>query len=231
MTTKDVIQLLEKNKNERGIKNWEKLEVANQWKGYGIGLTQLRKLGKQIGRNHELALELWKMPVYEAKVLGTLIDEPKKISREQAETQIEDTNFWMLSHVFCSCDGTLAKVPYVRELTMDWTEDKTEIRRRAGYLLLYELAKNKKDKALTDAFFEKYLNLIETNLQSEENFVRDAMNNALMRIGMRNENLHKKALAIAQKIGKVKVNYGANLCEAVNVIKHLTSERVLKKFS
>ena len=47
----------EKVKNERGIAHWNK----RSWKlrSYGIGLTQLRKLAKKIGRDHELAAELF----------------------------------------------------------------------------------------------------------------------------------------------------------------------------
>ncbi|MCR9289893.1 MAG: DNA alkylation repair protein [Bacteroidetes bacterium] len=231
MTYQEIIQLLEKNKDERGIKHWER---AGYGKGkvssLGIGLTKLRKMAKQIGRDHIVALELWESDILEAKLLSTFVEEPKKITREQAEKQVEETNFWMLSHAYCSCNGTLAKVPFVRELAMDWIESDDHLRRRSGYLLMYELAKDKKDKALTDDFFEKYLDLIKNNIKSEENFVKDAMNSALMRIGMRNKNLWGKSLKIAKDIGPVMVDYGANSCQAINVVKHLTADRVVKKF-
>ena len=52
MNTTEVLALFEANKNDRGIENWEKLGGnAAKLKSFGIGLTQLRKLAKQIGRD------------------------------------------------------------------------------------------------------------------------------------------------------------------------------------
>ena len=53
MTKSEVMALLKENKNERGIANWKKVG-SNELKSFGIGLTQLRKLGKKVGRHHGL---------------------------------------------------------------------------------------------------------------------------------------------------------------------------------
>jgi len=61
MTKTQVLALLRENRNERGIANWKKRGAKNgKLKSFGIGLTQLRKLAKQVGRNHTLARQLWK---------------------------------------------------------------------------------------------------------------------------------------------------------------------------
>jgi len=44
----DVIALLDENKNQRGIDNWQKLSNKHELTSYGIGLTQLRKLAKKL---------------------------------------------------------------------------------------------------------------------------------------------------------------------------------------
>ena len=88
MTKTQVLALLKENKNERGIEHWKR--KPQSLKSYGIGLTQLRKLAKQIGRDRALAQKLWKSDVYDAKVIGLLIDDPKQITREQAEQQVEE---------------------------------------------------------------------------------------------------------------------------------------------
>tara|TARA_B100002019_G_C21078137_1_gene502400 strand:+ start:438 stop:722 length:285 start_codon:yes stop_codon:yes gene_type:complete len=76
---------------------------------FRIGLTVLRKLAKKIGRNHKLALQLWKSDFYVAKIISILIDDPKKISREQVEEQVEEMNQGHLAHVFSICNATLSK--------------------------------------------------------------------------------------------------------------------------
>ncbi len=80
MTKTQVLALLKENRNKRGIANRKKREGKNgKLKTFGIGLTQLRKLAKQVGRNHKLALQLWKSATYDAKVIGLLIDDPKQL--------------------------------------------------------------------------------------------------------------------------------------------------------
>jgi len=65
----------------------------------------------------------------------------------------------------------------------------------------------------------------------EEMWVREAMNGALMAIGKRNEELNKAALQAARAIGPVDVDYGDdNNCEPLDVLKHLTSDYLKKKF-
>lgn len=61
MTVSEVLALLDAERDERGMNNWEKLRPENAgMRSYGIGLTRLRKLAKRIGRDRELALALWK---------------------------------------------------------------------------------------------------------------------------------------------------------------------------
>ena len=112
MDKSEVIQLLKQNQNQRGIDNWNKMKDTAGLKSFGIGLTQLRKLAKKIGRNHDLSLELWETDIYDAKTIALLIDEPKKITKEQAEEQVEGVGAGLFAHVFSSCDATLAKVTY-----------------------------------------------------------------------------------------------------------------------
>lgn len=231
ITKTKVIALLKENRNERGIANWRKLGAkTGKLKSFGIGLTQLRKLAKQIGRDHKLALLLWKSDIYDAKIIGLLIDDPKQVSREQAEEQVEALNAGMLTHVFASCDATLAKTPFAFELAHDWMESKDDIRRRCGYALLYELSK-KKVKGMDDAYLLERIDHIRDAIHGEEMWVRESMSGALMGIGKRNKKLNKAAIRAAKVIGPVDVDYGDNnSCEPLDVLKHLTSDYLKKKF-
>jgi len=229
MTHDEVVELLKANRNERGEDHWQRMPESQRLSSFGIGLTQLRKLAKTIGRDHELALELWQSDIYDARVIGALIDEPKKMTRSQAESQVEQLELGMLAHVYCSCGATLAKSPIAQELATDWMDSPDELRRRAGFLLLSELAK-KKSKTLDDAYFERYVDRIEEQIGGEENFVRGAMAGALFCIGKRNADLHEMALSAARTIGPVEVDYGNSSCEPFDIVKNLTSDYVLTKF-
>lgn len=231
MKKTDVVKLLKEHQDERGIANWKKLAAKKTGglKSYGIGLTQLRKLAKQIGRDHKLALQLWKTDVYDCKILGLLIDDPKQLTREQAEEQVEALHGGYLSHVFASCDATLAKAPFAFDLAGEWIESKDPVRRRCGYSLIYELSK-KNPKGMDDDFLLARIDHIQNHIHNEEMWVREAMNTALMGIGKRNKKLNKAAIKAAKKIGAVDIDYGDdNSCQPLDVLKHLTSDYLKKK--
>ncbi|MDA0689321.1 MAG: DNA alkylation repair protein, partial [Proteobacteria bacterium] len=129
-------------------------------KSYGVGLTDLRKLAKKIGRDHVLALELWQSDIHELRILSLLIDDPKLITREQVEKQVGELDEPVLSHVFSSCDASLSRVPFVVELATDWIDSKDKARRKCGYGLLSEIAGSKKQNAPDDTFFLSYIDRI-----------------------------------------------------------------------
>lgn len=229
MTNNEVFALLKENKNERGIAHWEKR--PRQLKSFGIGLTQLRKLAKKIGRDRDLSRQLWESDVYDARVISLLIDDPKQLSREQAEEQVEDLEDGLLRHVFATCDATLAKTPFAFDLACEWMDSKDVNRRRCGYALLYELSK-KNPEGMDDGFLLGRIDHIQKTIHDEEMWVRESMAGALMGIGKRNKELNGAAIRAAKAIGPIDVDYGDdNKCEPLNVLKHLQSDYLKKKFA
>ncbi|MCW8878589.1 MAG: DNA alkylation repair protein [Kangiellaceae bacterium] len=233
MTKNEVIKLLKENQNQRGIDNWNKMKNTAGLKSYGIGLTQLRKLAKKVGRSHELSLELWETDIYDAKTIALLIDEPKKITKEQAESQVEGVGAGLFAHVFSSCDATLAKSPIAFDLANEWLATGHELRRRCGYGLLYELSKNKRNKSLTDEYFLQCIEDINGKVFNVEETptMRCAMGGALMGIGKRNKVLNKRAIEVAKAVGPIDFNEDGGKCEPLDVLKHLTNESLQKKLA
>ncbi len=227
MNKAEVLQLLEENQNPRGIANWEKMDHKGpRLSSYGIGLTQLRKLAKKVGRNHELAQELWNEDNYDAKIMGLLLDEPKKLTEAQAEAQVEQLNHGMLVHVFSSCDATLAKTKFARDLAVKWVRDDDPVRRRCGHGLLYEGSKDKRKSAPDDAYFLDQIQYIHDTYKAENNRVRMAMGGSLMGMGKRNKVLNAAALKVAREMGDIPQDNG---CDPFSVVKHLTSDYLTKK--
>lgn len=69
------------------------------------------------------------------------------------------------------------------------------------------------DPTLPDSYFKAYLAQIEPEILTRKNRVRDAMNSALIAIGVRNAMLQEEALEAAGKIGKVVVDHGQTGCK------------------
>lgn len=230
MTVAEVLALLHAERDERGMRNWEELGSSTAgMKSYGIGLTKLRKLAKQIGRSRALALGLWKTSVYEARVIALLIDDPAQITREQAERQVEELAGGMLAHVFASCDATLAKTPFAVELADEWVRSDDPVRRDCGYGLLYEASKFSGKKAPSETFFLAHVERIAETIGTEPEKVRLAMGTALMGIGKRSARLNKAALKVARSVGPIEFSSASGKCEPFDVVKHLTSERLKEK--
>ena len=230
MNQTEVLSLLETHKNERGIANWNKRATKKQkLKTFGIGLTQLRKLAKKIGRNRELALELWKSEYYDAKVISLLIDEPKLMTEQQAEKQVEELHGGYLAHVFSSCDATLAKTSFTKDLADKWMVSDDLVRRRCGYGLLYEISKSKKKSAPGNEYFLAQINSIESLFARETIPIKMSMGGALMGMGMRNLELNRAALKVAEQMGPIHFDETGK-CDPFDVAKNLTSDYAKKKF-
>jgi DNA alkylation repair enzyme len=230
MNVIEVFTLLDAERDERGISNWEKRgSRAAGMRSYGIGLTRLRKLAKRIGRNRVLALALWETDVYDAKVIALLIDDPTEITRDQAEKQVEELAGGMLAHVFASCDATLARAPFAVELAALWVRSDDPVRRDCGYGLLYEASKFSGKKSPSEAFFLTHVEHIAATISAESERVRLSMGAALMGIGKRSAVLNRAALKVAGEVGPIEFTSASGKCEPFDVVKHLTTDRLKAK--
>ncbi len=231
MKKAEVMVLIKTNQDERGIRHWnERCAKSSQLKGFGIGLTTLRKMARQIGKNHDLATQLWNSDVYEARILALLVDEPREITRDQVEQQVEQLAGGHLAHVFSSCDAPLSKTPFVRELADSWMNSKDPVRRRCGFGLLYEMSKSKKKNAPGEDYFLDWIEHVNRAFADEEPSVQFAMAGAIMGIGKRSKTLNKAALPVARKISPVEFD-DTGKCDPFDVVKHLTSDYIRQKLA
>jgi hypothetical protein len=85
---------------------------------------------------------------------------------------------------------------------------------------------------MDDAYFLGLIDHIRHTIHKQEMWVREAMKGALLGIGKRNKKLNKAAIGAVKAIGPVDIDYGDdNSCEPVDVLKHLTSDYLKKKFA
>ncbi len=168
----------------------------NTDRAYGISVPALRKLAREIGRDHALAQELWGSGVHEARLLASMIDDPDQVTEEQMERWAADLDSWDL------CDGCCGnlfdKTPFAYRKAADWSARPEEFVKRAGFALMAYLAVH--DKKAADEAFLAFLPLIQREATDGRNFVRKAVNWALRQIGKRNRSLNAAAIATAREI-------------------------------
>jgi 3-methyladenine DNA glycosylase AlkD len=190
---------------------------------YGVSIPNLRKIAKRIGKNHHLAQELWSSGVHEAKILASLIDEPKKVTNRQMERWVADFDSWAICDLCCS--NLLDKTDSAYQKAIEWSERDEEFVKRAGFVLMAALAIH--DKKAEDAAFLQFLPLIKRESVDQMNFVKKAVNWALRQIGKRNITLNKKAIEVAKEIQNIDSKSARWI--ATNALRELTSETVQKR--
>jgi 3-methyladenine DNA glycosylase AlkD len=165
-------------------------------KAHGISAPLLHKFAKLIGKSQELAEQLWKSGIHEARILATLIGESHKITSLQMDRWIGDFNSWDVVDAACCYLYAHAKPAWSK--VEPWSRRKAEFEKRAAFSLLAYLSY--KDKGAPDERFLRCLRLIEREASDERNFVRKAVNWALRNIGKRNLALNHAAIAAAERI-------------------------------
>jgi 3-methyladenine DNA glycosylase AlkD len=162
----------------------------------GVSVRELRRLAREIGRDHHLASQLWASGVHEARILASLVDEPASVTEAQMERWVEDFDSW---DVCDQCCGNLFdKSPLAYRKAAEWSRRDGEFVRRAGFVMVARLAVH--DKATGDRQFLRFLPVIRQASTDDRNFVKKAVNWALRQVGKRSPGLRQEALKTARTI-------------------------------
>jgi len=189
----------------------------------GVSIPDIRKIAKETGKDHTLALELWKTGIPEARIVAAMIDEPEKLTEEQMEDWVKDINSWDICDQVCM--NLFEKTPLGWKKIVDWSEREEEFVKRTAYALLACLAWHNKE-----AEDEKFIGLfpvIQRGATDERNMVKKAVNWALRNIGKRNPNLNKAAIKAAREIRRIDSKSARWI--ASNAIRELESEAVQRR--
>lgn len=163
---------------------------------YGVAKPKMDEIARRIGKDHELALELWVTGVHDARILAGMIDEPMQVTAAQMERWVRDFDNWDV------CDGTCCHLfvfaaPAWKK-AIPWSSRREEFVKRAGFALMAYLAY--RDKSAPDTKFLRLLPILRREAVDERNFVRKAVNWALRNIGKRNLRLNREAIRAAERI-------------------------------
>jgi 3-methyladenine DNA glycosylase AlkD len=214
MELSEVLAALEEVGTEQNRKIYRRHGVQNPM--YGVSVAELKKLHKQIKRDHELAQALWATGNHDARQLAAMVADPAQATDAEAEAWVRDLGNYVVTD---SLSGYVAQTPLARAKMEQWTRSDDEWIGTAGWNLLTHLAMY--DRDLPDSFFEPYLQVIERDIHSRKNRVRYAMNNALIAIGIRGGALTDKATAAAERIGLVEVDHGETSCKTPDAASYI----------
>jgi 3-methyladenine DNA glycosylase AlkD len=221
MNFDEVMQQLAMWGSEQTRKTYRRHGVRDEM--FGVSYANLYALRKKIKIDHELAKALWASGNHDAKVLATMIADPTKFTAIELETWAKSLNDNAITDAFSKL---AIQSPLAQKKFEKWCDSKSELLGQAGWMMLAQAVANQE---LPDSYFESYLETIERDIHRRKNRVRYAMNNALIAIGTRNDQLQKQALAVAKKIGKVEVDHGDTSCKTPDATAYILKATEYRK--
>jgi len=214
MSATAVLRELERLGTEQTRKTYRRHGVKGEQ--YGVLYAPLGKLAKRLKIDHALAGSLWASGNHDARILATMIADPAATTGAELDKWIRDVDNYVLADALA---GLASRTPVARKKMEKWTLSTHEWVGRIGWGILARLAMA--DSNLTDEDFERYLEEIEKRIRGSKNRVRDAMNMAVISIGLRGAALETKAVAAAKRIGKVDVDHGDTSCKTPDALDYI----------
>ena len=192
-----VLESLEKMRTKRDFENMSRFAITAD-KAFGVSVSNIRKLAKQLGRSHELAAELWDTGWYEARMLTSFVDEPERVTPSQMDRWARDFDNWAICDTLCF--HLFDRTPHAWKKIEQWSDKRAEFVKRASFALLASVALH--DKKTGDEPFLESLELIERAATDERNFVKKGVSWALRSVGRRSPAVRQAALALSRRLAE-----------------------------
>ena len=190
-------------------------------KSYGLRLPQIRKIARQCGKDHDLALKLWDYGYHETYLLATLVEEPEKVNSTQLNEWVNTFYSWDL--VDQACINMLRFIPEAIENIFIWCESDREFVKRTAFSLIAVLAVHEKQSD-----FKIYFDILKEGSRDNRNFVKKSVNWAIRQIGKIDVENNRKALELSYEI--LEMDNKASKWVARGAIRELESEKVQSEF-
>jgi len=195
MTLNQVLKKLEAQANPAAVRGMARFGITAA-RAFGWSTPALKKLAREIGKDHALAERLWSTGILEARYLAGLVAERQRVTERLMDDWVKDFDSWAVSDG--TCLNLFRYTPFAYRKCREWSARREEFVKRAAFALMACLAVS--DKDAPNQTFLRLLPLIKREARDERNYVRKAVNWALRQIGKRNLRLNRAAIEVAREI-------------------------------
>jgi 3-methyladenine DNA glycosylase AlkD len=218
----DILKKLKSLSDPKAVEGMARFGI-NPENTFGVSIPNLRQIAKETGKDHALAQQLWASGIHEARILASMVDDPKMVTEEQLERWVKDFDSWDVCDQCCM--NLFEKTQFAYQKAVEWSSNDKEFIKRTGFVLMARLAVS--DKKADDKQFEPFLPIIKRESTDNRNFVKKAVNWALRQIGKRNLNLNGKAIETAEEIQEIDSKSARWI--AADALRELTGQAVLER--
>jgi len=222
MEYKNIIRRLKSLQDPQAVAGMARFGIKAA-SAYGVSMPELRKLGKEIGIDQNLALKLWQAKNRETRILAGLAADPEQVTKKLMDEWVLEFDSWEICDQ--SCMNLFEKTRYAYEKAAEWSFRKEEFVKRTGFVLMARLGVS--DKKAANEKFESFFPHILRGADDDRNMVKKAVNWALRQIGKRNLKLNKKAILLAERV--LQLNSRSAHWIATDALRELKSEAVQKR--
>jgi len=194
-TVEEVLEKLKAKARPDQLEGMARYAIVGEGR-LGVSVPEMRKIAKDSGKDHRLALELWKTGIPDARIVAGMVGEPDKLTEKQMEDWVKDFDSWDVCDQVCM--NLFDRSPLVIKKIRDWADREEEFVKRAAFASIASLAIHDK-KAENDKFINLFP-MIKDGAADERNFVKKAVNWALRNIGKKNPGLNRAAISLAKEI-------------------------------
>lgn len=188
---------------------------------FGVSFAEIGTLAKRIRRDHALAEALWASGNFDARNLAPMIADPGAMTRRDLDRWVKQLDNYVNTDSFAR--HLASESAHARALATKWRGARDEWTARAGWMLVAILAM--REGVLEDDEMSAILTEIEEGISMARNRVRDAMNSALIAIGMRGGAIERAAVGAAKRIGRVEVDHGETGCKTPDAAAYIAKAR------
>ena len=215
----EIVSHLRSLANPDNVAGMKRFAVGGQ-NTLGISIPTLRRMAKEIGRDHGIAIGLWNTGIHEARILASMVDDPALVTERQMEDWVADLDSWDVTDQVC--DNLFEKTALAWTKAIEWAGREGEFQKRAGFALMACLGWH--DKKSPASRFAPFFPVIEEQADDARNFVKKAASWALRNMGKRDRTLNELAIATAKRIEKRDTR--AARWVAKDALRELTGEKV-----
>jgi len=188
-------------------------KIASEINGEGTKLGDIKKRGKEIKKDHELAMALWSIGGYHPRLLSTLIFDKKLLTQDVIEKLAADMlghdeeemgqlADWLLANQLMKHKATVA-------LLITWQESSSPILRR---LFWYHQARLRWTGQTPPGNSGELLESLERDMANAPPEVQWAMNFCACQIGVHEPKFRSRCVKLGKSVGLYKDDPVAKNC-------------------
>lgn len=160
---------------------------------WGAAIPMLQEKAREIGKDYDLAIELWKADVRECKILATMVMPAEKMLPEIADIWMEQTISQEIAEQ--AAFNLYQYLPFAAEKAYQWMASEKELYQLCGFHILTRLFMNKQEP--NERGINEFIDQALAALQSPSISVRKAAMQCMIRfaeLGLVYERMAKSAL-------------------------------------